>query len=96
MPIERLAKAAEYRRQAQEIRTIVERIAVDEAREQLLETAEHLEELAQEAESKAHDDSSRRGCLNQTRKSANPLLEMHVVTLQDDAPGLRLGFGIWR
>ena len=52
-------KAAEYRRQAQEIRTIVEKIAIDEAREQLLETAEHLEELAQEAERKAHADGSK-------------------------------------
>jgi GTP cyclohydrolase I len=56
MSVECLAKAAEYRRQAQEIRTIVERIAINEAREQLLETAEHLEELAKEEACKAHDD----------------------------------------
>ena len=60
MPVERLTKAAEYRRQAQEIRTIAERIAINEAREQLLETADHLEQLAKEEECKTHDDSSRR------------------------------------
>jgi hypothetical protein len=60
LSVERLTKAAEYRRQAQEIRTIAERIAINEAREQLLETADHLEQLAQEEERKAHDDSSRR------------------------------------
>ena len=43
MSVDHLKKAAEYRRKAQEIRTIVEKIAIDEAREQLLETAEHLE-----------------------------------------------------
>ena len=47
MSADRLKKAADYRRQAQEIRTIVERITIDEAREQLLETAEALEQLAQ-------------------------------------------------
>ena len=52
-------KAVEYRRQAQAIRTIVEKIAIDEAREQLLETAEHLEELANEAECKAYADGSK-------------------------------------
>ena len=45
-----LEKAAEYRRKAQEIRTIVEKITIYEAREQLLETAEHLEALAEEEE----------------------------------------------
>ncbi len=54
MSLDQLAKAAEYRRQAQEIRAIVERIVIDEAREQLLETAEHLEELAKQEECKAH------------------------------------------
>ncbi|WP_157934704.1 DUF6894 family protein [Microvirga ossetica] len=52
-------EAAEYRRQAQALRTIVEKIAIDEAREQLLETAEHLEELAAEAEGNAYADGSR-------------------------------------
>jgi GTP cyclohydrolase I len=46
------------RRQAQEIRTIVQKIAINEARAQLLETAERLEELAQEAECKACTDGS--------------------------------------
>jgi hypothetical protein len=36
------------------------------------------------------------GCRDQTRRCANPLLEMHVVALQDDASAMRLGFGIWR
>ena len=53
MSVIAVPKAAEYRQQAQAIRTIVEKIAIDEAREQLLETAEHLEELANEAECKA-------------------------------------------
>jgi hypothetical protein len=38
-------QAAEYRRQAQEIRTAVQKLSINEAREQLLETAEHLETL---------------------------------------------------
>jgi len=46
-------RAAEYRRQAQEIRTIVQKLSIDEAREQLLETAERLEMLAEEEERKA-------------------------------------------
>ena len=58
MSVNHLKKAAEYRRQARELRTIVERITIDEAREQLLETAEHLEQLAQEEERKAHADGS--------------------------------------
>jgi GTP cyclohydrolase I len=47
-------KAAEYRDQAQEIRTIVQKLSVNEAREQLLETAKRLEALAQEEERRAH------------------------------------------
>jgi GTP cyclohydrolase I len=43
-------QAAEYRRQAQEIRAIVQTLSIDEAREQLLETAERLETLAEEEE----------------------------------------------
>ena len=58
MSVDDLKKAAEYRRQAQEIRTIVEKITIDEAREQLLETAEALEQLAQDEERKAHADGS--------------------------------------
>jgi GTP cyclohydrolase I len=46
-------QAAEYRRQAQEIRTMVRKLSIDEAREQLLETAERLERLAKEEERKA-------------------------------------------
>jgi hypothetical protein len=51
-------QAAEYRRQAQEIRTLVQKIWVNEAREQLLETAEHLESLAKEEERKTHASSA--------------------------------------
>ena len=47
-------RAAKYRRQAQEIRTIVQKVSIDEAREQLLETAERLETLAEEEERKVH------------------------------------------
>jgi Fe-S cluster biosynthesis and repair protein YggX len=54
MSVDRLDRAAEYRRQAQEIRTIVQTIWINEARKQLLEAAKHLEELAQEEERKAH------------------------------------------
>jgi GTP cyclohydrolase I len=52
-------KAAEYRDQAREIRAIVHRISVNEAREQLLETAKRLEGLAEEEERRAHADSSK-------------------------------------
>ena len=52
-------QAAEYRRQAQEIRTIVEKLSIDEAREQLLETAERLERLAEEEERKVQASNSR-------------------------------------
>jgi hypothetical protein len=58
MSVDCLKKAAAYRRQAQEIWIIVEKITIDEAREQLIETAEHLEELAREVERKAHADGS--------------------------------------
>jgi hypothetical protein len=37
------------------------------------------------------------GCsLDQKRDSDLPLSEMHVVALQDDAPGSCSGCGIWR
>jgi GTP cyclohydrolase I len=52
-------QAAEYRRQAQEIRTMVQKLSIDEAREQLLETAERLEGLAQEEECRAHAGCSK-------------------------------------
>ena len=51
-------QAAEYLRQAQEIRTKVQKISINEAREQLLQTAEHLEELANEEERKARSNGS--------------------------------------
>ena len=51
-------QAAEYRRQAQEIRIAVEKISINEAREQLLATAEHLEALAKEEERKAQASSA--------------------------------------
>jgi hypothetical protein len=59
MSADRFDQAAEYRRQAQEIRTLVEKIWINEAREQLLEAAEHLEGLAKEEERKAYADSSK-------------------------------------
>ncbi len=52
-------KVAEYRRQVQEIRTAVEKISINEVREQLLETAEHLEALAREEERKDHGNSAK-------------------------------------
>jgi hypothetical protein len=52
-------KAAEYRHQAQEIRTVAQRISVNEAREQLLETAKRLEGLAEEEECRADADGSK-------------------------------------
>ncbi|QRM27737.1 hypothetical protein [Microvirga sp. VF16] len=51
-------KAAEYRHQAQEIRAIVQKLSVDEAREQLLETAARLEGLAEEEERRAQADGA--------------------------------------
>jgi hypothetical protein len=56
-------KAAEYRDQAREIRTLVQRISVDEAREQLLETAKSLERLAEDEERRAHAN----GCKPETQ-----------------------------
>ena len=53
MSTDHLDRAAEYRRQAQEIRTIVQTIWINEAREQLLEA------LAKEEERKAHADGSK-------------------------------------
>ena len=52
MPYPRHDQAAEYRRQAQEIRTKVQKLSIDEAREQLLGTAARLETLAEEEERK--------------------------------------------
>lgn len=52
-------KATDYRYQAQEIRTLVQRISVDEAREQLLEAAKRLEGLAEEEERRAVADGSK-------------------------------------
>jgi len=52
-------KAAEYRDQAREIRAIVQKLSVDEAREQLLETAKRLDELAEDEERRAQADGSR-------------------------------------
>jgi len=54
-------QAAEYRQQAQEIRTVVQKLSIDEAREGLLQTAERLEALAEEEERKtqANDPSTK-------------------------------------
>ncbi|MGF9765060.1 hypothetical protein AAII07_59445 [Microvirga sp. 0TCS3.31] len=57
MAVDPLDKAAEYRRQAQEIRTIVQKISINDVRCQLLETAMHLEALAEEEERRVHADS---------------------------------------
>ncbi|MCB8822866.1 hypothetical protein LJD17_20255 [Microvirga rosea] len=46
----RYDKAAEYRRLAEESRTLARQISINDARRQLLETAKHLELLAQEEE----------------------------------------------
>jgi GTP cyclohydrolase I len=51
-------QAVEYRRQAQEIRTIIQTLSINEARNQLLETAERLETLAEEEERRDHVYSS--------------------------------------
>jgi len=48
----------EYRRQAQEIRSKVQKLSINEAREQLLKTAERLETLAEEEERRTHANSS--------------------------------------
>ncbi|EIM24428.1 hypothetical protein [Microvirga lotononidis] len=52
-------QAAEYRRQALEIRTMVQKLSVNEAREQLLKTVERLERLAEEEERKVQANNSR-------------------------------------
>jgi hypothetical protein len=46
----RSSKAADYRRQAKEIRTLAAQISLMDARHQLLETARHLEALAGDEE----------------------------------------------
>jgi len=46
-------KAAEYRRQAQEVRDLARQISINDARRQLLATAMHLEALAEEEERRA-------------------------------------------
>jgi predicted esterase YcpF (UPF0227 family) len=45
--------AADYRRQAQEIRIIAQQVWIDEARHLLFESAMHLEALAEEEERRA-------------------------------------------
>ena len=51
----RYDKAAEYRRQAQEVREIACQISINDARRQLLETAKHLEALAEEEERRVRE-----------------------------------------
>lgn len=48
-------KAAEYRRQAQEVREIARRISINDASRQLLGTARHLEALAEEEERRVRE-----------------------------------------
>ncbi len=50
MLVSQLNKAAEYRRHAQEARTVAAWISLKDVREQLLATARHLETLAEEEE----------------------------------------------
>jgi hypothetical protein len=45
-----VSKAADYRRQAKEIRTLAAQISLLDTRRQLLETARHLEALAVDEE----------------------------------------------
>jgi hypothetical protein len=54
----RYDKAAEYRRQAREARTLASQISINDARSQLLETATHLEALAEEEERKTRKGAS--------------------------------------
>ncbi|PVE24120.1 hypothetical protein DC522_12585 [Microvirga sp. KLBC 81] len=49
----RCDKAAEYRRQAQEVRNLARQISINDARGQLRATAMHLEALAEEEERRA-------------------------------------------
>jgi hypothetical protein len=51
-------KAAEYRRQAQEVRDLVRQISINDARRQLLETAMHLEALAEEEERRVQEPAA--------------------------------------
>ncbi len=55
MLVSRLNKAAEYRRHAQEARTVAAWISLKDVREQLLATARHLETLAEEEERLAQE-----------------------------------------
>ncbi len=50
MVVSRLNKAAEYRRHAQEARTVAAWISLKDVQEQLLATARHLEVLVEEEE----------------------------------------------
>jgi hypothetical protein len=51
-------KAVEYRQQAESIRVIARQISLNEARNQLLDTARHLELSAEEEERKAQQAAS--------------------------------------
>ena len=55
MLVSRVNKAAEYRRHAQEARTVAAWISLKDVREQLLATARHLEMLAEEEERLAQE-----------------------------------------
>ncbi|MBQ0820982.1 hypothetical protein KBI52_12270 [Microvirga sp. HBU67558] len=50
MPHPRPNKAAEYRQQAEQIRTIARQISLSDTKNQLLDAAEHLEVLAADEE----------------------------------------------
>jgi hypothetical protein len=52
-------KAVEYRRQADEIRTVARQISLNEPRNKLLDAAGHLEALARQEESRAREASIR-------------------------------------
>lgn len=51
-------KAAEYRQQAEQIRTVARQISLNTTKNQLLDAARHLEVLAEEEERKARQSAS--------------------------------------
>ena len=52
-------KAAEYRQQAENIRSIARQISLSDTKNQLLDAAQYLEVLAEEEERKARQAASR-------------------------------------
>jgi hypothetical protein len=52
-------KAAEYREQAEKIRTLARQMSLSDTKSQLLDAARHLDVLAEEEERKAQQATSR-------------------------------------